>query len=167
MEQYCSPASQNVVFITVNWWFHSGQNGIHYGQKLTVRSTYFTPWHDVMHDVMHDIQHDVMHGGLHEVQHDVMRDVQYVGLHDVQHDVMHVVLYGACCMTCSMTRCMSCCMAHAAWRAAWRYAWRAAWFAYDVLHVDKAMPKVGDHGIGFAYVKSSTVGRLIKTPIFR
>ena len=30
--------------ITVNWRFHSGQNEIHYGQFLTVRSTFFTPW---------------------------------------------------------------------------------------------------------------------------
>ena len=34
----------NAIFITVNWWFHSSQSGIHYGQILTVRSTYFTPW---------------------------------------------------------------------------------------------------------------------------
>ena len=39
------PAFQvrNAIFITVNWGFYSGQNGIHYGQILTVRSTYFTP----------------------------------------------------------------------------------------------------------------------------
>ena len=43
------PAFQfrNAIFITVNWWFYSGQNGIHYGHILTVRSTYFTPCIDL------------------------------------------------------------------------------------------------------------------------
>ena len=31
------------IFVTVNLWVYSGQNGIHYGQIVTVRSTYFTP----------------------------------------------------------------------------------------------------------------------------